>query len=816
MRKARILRNELNLWKVAWQQIETFLQRIDSARKQDQPHQRRCEGLLRGARAVEHQRRLFGSAKALSDPIVDRLPDRWYNAEAKTGENLSPAQVWSLPFRRWRIPGTDELELAVGNLLTSDGEVAETVVLKADLDFGFDMRFSENDPLVRVRLPTYPGAAAGRSIVPADVNADITESDGPVSLFSRDARKAATLNETGDEEPVGKWSVLCAARRAAPDEVVYVGPGGGPPWSASLVSRTQLIVNQVRSNIADDPDETTAVQWLLQIAQAASGAAQWVDDDQLDLMDARQALEEEGAKDKGLPGFLGAAADRLGRQKEGFETVARYAQALGSAIGPGGLGRSFSSSVRQNQLTQAASLKDAVDKLSGYAVDHELFRPPVESGRLQPELDAAFSARLTYPDGTLRLVRALEWMFLASWPARRRWFRLRYADMLTPLFEGFRKPFISGLKALVNGGDTGLPCSGLTLEEGTAASVGCETIITGHPASMIGSLDDIETGHIGIIAGDRPAAAVILGMSAQEGKLAFNISPLRVSVDSQPPGTAGLVAGGQTIACHAPGLTAAELRSGESAAGAAADGPLHETVALWSRLALVFGWLTIERELRDNEALTDDAYHGLMIPEPSTRPLHALGLFGTIPSNTLSIAIRGVPDDYWEAVDGERRPRIARPGEMLLLSGLAKPQEEGQSKPEIQAAVEVESVYRTTGDMLARMHAATLAQLATSPLNEEEHAACKLICGPQEDIVMIVLRRTWLRKHTLVENISLRRDFKGVDLPSLAAEALLPEGFINDVVLAGPVGDAGKDREGEFLAAGELLAAWTRYAHSHE
>jgi hypothetical protein len=835
MRKARILKNELNIWQIAWRQIETFLQRIHSVTEQDQPYRRVCEGLLRAARAIEHQRRLFkGEERPLSDPVVDELPTSYLDADGVFHQILDPSDdesgPWSLPFRQFRIPASDELELAVGNLLPKDDGVEEKVILKADQDLEFDFRYKENDPLQSVILPAYPGASEGHSIVPKNAEVDIeATSPDTASLFPMVNRKAATLNETetnwpvetGNEEPVAAWSLLCENRRTLRngtdgESATYTGPAEGSLWRQELVTKAKNVVSQVKNNIPDLPGEKTAAEWLEEIKAAADGAAAWVEQDETDLLDAEDALQKEGSKLADLPGMLKTAAVSLGDQRAGFEAVADASQALLLTLGTSGSGGISSGTQRQNQLDLADDLDNAIDNLANFESNHDLFSEPAEKGYLAADLDAAFSARLSYPDGTLRMVRTMEFMLLATWPARKRWFRLRFANVLDPLFRGFRKPFITGIQALVNGGDTGLPCVGLSLSEDSPAAVGAETLTTGQPASMIDTLDDIETGHIGYLGGDRPAAAVILGMDAREGKLTLNCSPLRVSVDTGEPGTAGLVAGGEAIDCQAPGFNTVEMKRGEADAGPAADGPVHETVALWSRLALVFGWKTIERELKDDSTLTDSAFASLLVPEPSTEPLHDLRLYGRIPPDTLSLAISNVPDSYWETVDGEREPRIARPGEMLLLRGYAEPEEEGDPKPLAQAVVEIDAVYRITGDMLARMDDSSLALLSATDGEETGDDDCKLICGPKEEAIMVVIRRTWLRNDTLVDDIRLSRVFEGFDLPSLATETLLPEGFVTNVVGADTIDDGGMDRGAEFSAAREILAGWTRYAQTND
>jgi len=102
-----------------------------------------------------------------------------------------------------------------------------------------------------------------------------------------------------------------------------------------------------------------------------------------------------------------------------------------------------------------------------------------------------------------------------------------------------------------------------------------------------------------------------------------------------------------------------------------------------------------------------------------------------------------------------------------------------------------------------------IPELATSILGRTQ--TCRLPCRPEEDIAMLVLRRTWLTDRTLVEDICLRRDFAGFDAPSLATETLLPTRLVGSITGTTP-NDGGYDRSGEYAAAQQQLAAWTRYA----
>lgn len=823
MKKARNLRRELDTWKLAWQQVDAFLERIDGMRDQDEPFAKRCLALLTTARVIEHQRAFFFSDKPLSDPMVDRLPAGVSDA------NLA----WGNSYRLWRIPGSDELELAAANLyITPTGELLEAIVLAGGKDLLLEQRVEEDDPryadsdngLIEVELPSYPGIEHEQAIVPNNGNltvviaSDGAAGDSVISLFSKAQREAATLGEVDDEEePLQSWSELCRARReyredADDSEVNYVGASGDLPWSRSHRDDALTVIAHVRDGTVPAVGEPSDVELLNGVIAAANASAAWLSTDATDLQQAADTLEEEGTMELTLPSEVREAVNELAGQQDGFSNVATLAGDLLALLTLTTQGPAVSASTQTQRQDKANELEAAVLAVSTLEPSNSLLRTePEENSRIADELDNAFGARLAYPDGSLRLLRALESMFLATWPSRRRWFSRRHAQVLRPLFSAFRRPFIQGLRALLQGGSTGLP-DDVSLTLATNVPVGAVSLPIDQPASLQGGIRRIETGQLAMIDGDRPAAAVVLGLDKEAGKLKLNIAPLRVSTATEPPGSSGLVLAGTDLGSVAGPLSRDELRLGESAAGAAADGPVHEAVALWSRLALVFGWQAIEEELQNGLSIEEDDYALRLIPEPSDTLLHDVRFYGRVEANTLTIAIRGLGEDFWHRLPDEPPlPLVARPGELLLLRGRAEPSEEGATGPLVQAVVEVDAVYHTTGAMLARMDKSQLAQLSITPLSDEETDNCQMMCRPQEDIAMLVLRQTWLRDKHLIDRIYLGRDFAGFDNPSLATETLLPSELVG-VITGKTPDDGGYDRSAEYLAAQQQLAAWTRFA----
>jgi hypothetical protein len=567
----------------------------------------------------------------------------------------------------------------------------------------------------------------------------------------------------------------------------------------TLIAEARAVIADVRAGRATLT--TAASEVLAHVESGARAAAAAAVADAQDLTTAADVIEEEGAQVESFPDQLRAAAIVLQNRPTAFLTVAEAAAALQAAL---------------QSTERATTLELALNTLEvALLATHPLFSVVVETGLLQPEIDAVVQARVSYPDGTLRIVRALEWGFLGAWPAHLRWFSIRHRAVLQPLLRRFRKPFTDGLGALIQGDYTGLLCDGLHLE--TAAQVGSDSLTTAQPASMLSTLEaTLESGQVGILEGDRPTAIVVLGVEASSRKIVLKTAPLLVSVAAQTadvPGAPGLVTGNQPILCVARGLTREELQLGESAAGQAGDGLLHQTLALWSQLCLVFGWLVVEQVLRGSTTITAAQLHTRLIPDPASAPLETLTLHGEIPPYTSTLVIQGAPDAYWDRTLYPPQPRLARPRELLLLRGRAESEVEGVVGPLVQSVVEVEIVYRTTGSMLARMDTSNAALLSTAPLPVVTGAQTPaLVCGPEEDVIVVLLHQSW-QTQKLVGEITLRRDFLGFDAPSLAAERLLPVSLLQKIMPpAEVIDDGGIDRHDEFTAALKLIADWTRYA----
>lgn len=782
MRLAQRLRQELDLWGVVWQQVETFVDRISGAADQDASGRRKVEALLTVAGVVERARRPT-DAKALGAPVLRTLPTA---KEDRDGNRESVTDPWAPAERVTRLPGLDDLELAAAPVSAVDasGEPIDGDLTKVNLFPPRSVPAAVDPRAGTVTLgvmPSYdPGSATPSSaFVPAlpgsiGLLVDVAEDGDVAGLFSVDRRRRATMGEQPDVEHVRTWGEVAAARRAGvgPGTKVPVDPPCAAGRAASLAAQAIAVVEGLRAGTLSTGTAAAALSALL-----ADPVAAGVDTGDADaLTAAAQTLDDEGTDDEDLPTAVREVAAALratpAAQSAMVSAITQLAGAPGSTV-----------------------LQDRVLELAGAlgltATAARLLTVRVEDGPLRAELDNAVAARLHYPDGSLRMLRTLESAFAWRWPAQVHWFTTRRDLVLSPLLARFRAPFHTSVRALVSGGDTGLLALGLSV--GPSLAVGATQVVTGQPASLLDSVSDIEPGQVGLVAGDRPAALTVLGLDTSGGRLALHVAPLRVSTAPGAPGVAGLLAGDVEIGVSSAGLSIAELQSGESDAGPAADGVVGEALALWSQCAAVFGRAGVEAA-------------AAAVPDPPGGPLEGLSLHGAVPARATTLVLTDLPAARWDRTDPhDPVPRLCRPGEVLLLRGMATP-EDGGPDVLVQGVVEVETVFRTTGSMLAAMDLSAAGRLSTAELDTLDDRPV-FRCGPEDDVAVVTLRRSTVDVQ-LSEPISLRRDFAGFDPMSLAARRLLPPELFG----AAPAGPAGVDRSREFAFALDTVTGWLRYS----
>lgn len=770
MKYARRLRQEVDLWGVTWQQVETFVDRISGAADSDASARRLVEALLAVAAVVERARQPI-EPKALGAPVCNGFS--W------------PPDPWSPTGRAARLPGWDDVELAAGPVSAVD---AEEKPIDGDLTLVRLMAARwvpvRVDPragkVVMGAMPSYDPSAqqAGTSIVGAfDCWADIEGEDGELAgLFSVARRVVATMGTEPDVEQVRTWGELAASRRAAVDDDTKIAadPPSAAGRAAVLAGQATALVDGIRAGtipVAAAGPALTALMATPAVQGNATGTA-----DANTLTAAGQVLDDEGVDDASLAGDVAALA-------AAFRGTPAAQQALVTAIAS--LASAPTSTSRQDAVLGRAR---ALGVTSSAA---RLLSSNVEDGPLRSELDKAVATRLHYPDGSLRMLRALEAAFAWTWPQRVKWFTTRRDLILAPLVAHFRAPFHASLRALIAGGDTGLLALGLTV--GPSLAVGATQVVTGEPASLLSSVDDIEPGQVGVVGGDRPAAVTILGVGAAHDRVALDVASVRVSVAAGGPGVAGLIAGGAAIGATAAGLTPDELRSGESADGPAADGLVAATLALWSRSCAVFGRAGVESA-------------SAPVPDPVGGPLEHLTLHGTVPARATTLVLTDLPAAMWDRTEpGDPVPRVVRAGEVLLLRGTMHA--DGEPATSVQGVVEVDTVVRTTGSVLDAMDLSAAGRLSGVALEIGDGDPPPFRCGPEDDVAVVTLRANTVDV-PLGQPVTLRRDFAGFDVMSLAVRRMLPPELFGGTATGPPE----LDRSREFAFANDVFAGWLGYA----
>jgi len=827
MKAARQLIREMELWKLVWQQVETFVDRIDGARDADNRDAERYLALMLAATVIERERSLKLEDAVLGDPVAYEAPR----------PNLGSG--WAKDHRIWRLPGTDELEIAVANLYDPDigGSHGDPVELLPPRDF-YSYRIPPSDPafeasdngVVTVRVPGYPGKGAATiagTALSAALNPlgagilrpEIKEDGDIVSLFSPDNRGNAATDVDQGSDWIQTWSDLAGKRRnnrsgAAEADVKFFGASGASvAWSSGLANAAISLALNVKANHAQLPGTPAPVAIAVDIATAATGAASTITENGALLQRAAEMLEDTGTTDPDLPGLVSAAANGYHANPDLFRDVADAANDL-SAFLAVPLGQPVPGDFAEGRGMAADALFNAVVAIQTASANaNALFEKPVEESPLATEINDAAAARIGYPDGSLRMLRALEGAFVRFWPARMKWFSWRYRLVLQIAFTRFRAPFLVSLRALLDGGDTGFPVAGLSIL--APAPIRSAKLRLDHPASFTSALSDVEAGQIVLTTEGRAAAAVVLGVSTSDQNVALDIDPLRIGMGPDPAGgpadTPGQITGGQEISTIVPGtgLSTAALELGAHPTAPRLDGPVETAVILYGQLALLFGWRAVETGL-SNVAVPD--FSARSLPDASDVRLRDLTLHGAVPANTMTLVIRGASDAFWDrSQPADPLPRLARPGERLLIRGRAKSEDGGAEGPMMQAVLEVDQVYATTVRAFYRMDATSVALLSTTPLPSEDLDVCLADCAPEDHLIVVVLSRTWQR-FDYVADITLRRDFPGFDLPSLATGKLLPAAVVEAATGALPEGPADLDRSEEFEAAKALLADWTRFA----
>lgn len=766
------LRHEFLRFRSAWQQIETFLDRIEEARDKDEEHATRTRALILAAAAIERERRLRdGSGLDLPLELAQKRPSggarrlqkhkkfaeeaprpvvrAGFGDDPLLSELTAPTDATPPP-AVGRLPGAYDLEIAVANIVpdTEGGELIDMtrVVLPATLEL-YSRHDDREGALVERVVPRYDTPIAA----PVRARVALPES----TLFDVGRRLKAAQGKANGEP--ARWTSLRDLRS-----------GYAELTSSVRAHLDAMHVHPVaHANLADALDD---------LADAAGrGAA--------DLADAATALQGEDLGPDLSPETLADAGTRMAARKTLYAGVAR---ALRDPRQP----------ALDQKLAQLAALLDEDPEAALYSRTGHGGAAPLNAA-----LDEEVAARIAYPDGTLRLLRAMEGALHGVWTMYTRWFEARTGRYLRPLLIA---RFLRGLALGLWRAHLKLPTGaalpgGLPLDPSRPAVLGGTFLQFAAPAAG-GSwkLGDVVAAQLAFVDGPRRTLAVLLGDVSTVGPRApdspaetlqrLQVTPLRISTSrsrgrgdvpgmivADPTGPAARLVTQLPSGAY-PGD--GDITRGTIDHRPQDDGLVHELVALWSRLCLVLGTAAVGD-------LVDD--HALVPPgatPPATRPRElpsALPIAARIPlargvgphERRLVIALDALRRALRAAgkqVADDAVPIVARPGELLLVRG---PDEHGAIS---QGVVEVVSVTRTSTE-----------NIDAAPANPLGNLVC---CDPPGDVLVIEVLDTPFPRPLVAgrdgdRTLVLHRDFRGFGAPSLATRVVLPHAMDDSDATAG-------------------------------
>lgn len=722
----RRLSQERDLWRSVWQHVDAFLDRINSAKDNDQTHATTMCVLFDVFAVIERARKRSAGYGLL--PALWAVPGG-VNSDGTTVH----VNAGALGGAAGRIPGTEECEFACASYRVNTDDDGKTTL--DDIPWAFmsrtivlakfrDAKHGE----VSLRTPTYDfGALDGDPMIAINI--------GDGGLFPQDYRKDAING--GYKLPDGttiparfnKWSELRAHRL---DALASPTSGDKPvPLSQKIVT-------------LESPISQAALNG---IAQTANGFADELQGDIDKLNKAKQTLSAAGIGDD-VVGALAAATQAMTDQIAAFH-AAHDAIYNHGVPGPSTL-TTWSGLLAKAEGTLAwpSRLPAALNTLDGKAA---------------AAMDEAVENRIGYPDGPLRQLRMLQWTLRFFWEHRRGWMNWRHGLVLSRLYRAYFDPFVNSLYQVMHGGHSGLIYPG---NAGGAASVvlpantmvGKQTLIgaTELPLSNTPDLTLLQAGRIAVVAGDRPTAAPVIDGLTDWKKLPpvrFKVPQLAVSVDGGAgmPGTPGLIEVGTKIqdhydrafsddewyrGAHAPGL------AGDGKPARARDGIVHGLIAHRSRLALVLG-----------NAGGDDR----PAPPAMARPYASIAKFaleGKITPSDNRLFLTALPAAN-KSGTGEQLP-LAAPGEFLLLCGW-------QSGELWQTAIEVDRCVIVTGSEAKRDDGS----------GAPPTPAC---CADDDPVMVFYLRQMYLPADvTELTGAFLHRSFAGFGARSMLTRVMLPE-----------------------------------------
>jgi hypothetical protein len=619
----RRLSAERDLWQAVWKQMETFLDRIDSARSEDEPHATTmCAllpvfGVIEGARERSSGYRIGAALSSVPGGANDN---------GTPIASVSATQLTS----KGRIPGSEDCEFAVAGYAvpTDDSDMPDDPPALMTRSIALDRFRDAKQGDVTLRTPTYEfGDLGGVPMIVIEI--------GDGGLFPRDEREKAM---NGDEFHFTSWKSLRDARVAK-----------ARTSSSSARSLSAALAEKLKPENYPPPRVD-----LIGIGGSARASAQRCRGDRDVLEGARAELSDAGVSDDVI-GAMAAAGATMHQQSVDFDWVADQLS---------------SPTVETLDYSELLAVKARLAAAEGAPGASGL---PLSIEQLDAAaakaMNEAIEQRIGYPDGPLRQLRMLQWTLRFFWEHRKRWMAWRHGLVLGPLYSEYMGTFTRSLELVLAGQRSGLPLPDDSIL-GRDARVGAtEIALAGVP-----DLSTLRAGQMVLVRGGRPTAAPVVD-TLFDGKklppLRLKVPPLAVSVETGKdlPGVPGLVTVETPLRDHYRRLDDDELRRGTNREGRAADGIVQALVAHRSRLALVLG---------------DAGGGGRPAPPAVARPYAGIARFdleGTVAPGANQLLLKSLPPSSASG-NGQLLP-IARPGEMLLLYGLDEEGEAWQTALEV-------------------------------------------------------------------------------------------------------------------------------------
>jgi len=662
MKPVEAWRQERDVWRSLWRQVETFVDRIQDLRDQCQANVELVQAVLPVMQAI-HEERRWRNGEGLDVPLETSLT---------RGETID-ADLTDDDFFSNRLPGLLEIEGAVAALTMTPSDPSKGFQID-DLKNISNIRLPPTQSIFKIHtdegwssfeVPAYPGAALSGA--------------GPFtsaqSFFPKKDRESAAMSQ-GEKYPRQTFSSLVSSRD-------WPEPSDGDDGWRSLL------------------DSAASREQRMRAAQSAQGACQR---GKSAIAKCTAYLSEEGTDVDGLLDLLARASAEFERRRSIYAHIAAN----------GDIGD-------ESVLLQHPWEIDNIELL------------------LRPLLDEAIEALISYPDGPLRMLRALEGAFATHWVFRKIWFDARRNRYATPRLLRVLQPFRQSLAALRE--DKPTPYAHPAALGRPAASGDTILYLVQSPFAGKPPFSKLEPGHVAVVEGSRRTLALVLGdagpsLPDEKGTRLdrLHVAPLFVSM-AQGPGVMGLVDAG-ALGAGPLALSKGALRHATESAHPEHDGALQAMVSLWSKLCLLLG----------HDEVTGS--HEL----PSPLPLGTkLPVEGTVQPGAQQLVL-DVKAVVGLGIDA-KNPAFARVGEMLLVQG------KDASGELWQGACEVMALQRVPAADTRK----TIAVLPPKPP----------VCCDCNGDKLVLLVRDYLVPEPLTE-VVVHRHFKGFGAPSLAAGQLLP------------------------------------------